>query len=94
MLDLEQAKQYLRIDGAEEDALITSLICMSTDLVEQILRKKLTEFEPVPETLNQAVLLAVATFYEDRQVGKNGLNMSGLIDVIRRMTFAYREEKW
>jgi len=92
MFELDEVKEYLRIDGDEENNLVTSLIIMATELVEDILRRKLTEFEQVPETVRQAVLLTVATFYENRQGGKEGLNTAELIDLIRRLTFAYRKE--
>lgn len=92
MFELDEVKEYLRIDGDEENNLVTSLIIMATELVEDILRRKLTEFEQIPETVRQAVLLTVATFYENRQGGKEGLNTAELIDLIRRLTFAYRKE--
>ena len=92
MFELDEVKAYLRIDGDEENNLVTSLILMATELVEDILRRKLTEFETIPETVRQAVLLTVATFYENRQGGKDGLNTAELIDLIRRLTFAYRKE--
>lgn len=92
MISLNDAKLFLRIDGDEEDTLVSSLLIMSTELVEGILRRKLSEFETVPETIRQAVLLAVGTLYENRQGGKDGLNTADLIDLIKRLTFAYRKE--
>jgi uncharacterized phage protein (predicted DNA packaging) len=94
MLTLNEVKLFLRLDGDEEDNLVSSLILMSTELVEGILRRKLTEFDPVPETIKQAILLAVATFYENRQGGKDGLNSADLIDLIKRLTFAHRKESF
>lgn len=92
MLELDEVKQYLRIDGDEENTLVTSLILMATEMVEDVLRRKMSDFEVVPETVRQAVLLTVATLYENRQGGEGGLKVSELIDLIRRMTFAYRKE--
>lgn len=92
MISLNDAKLFLRIDGDEEDNLVSSLLIMSTELVEGILRRKLSDFETVPETIRQAVLLAVGTLYENRQGGKDGLNTADLIDLIKRLTFAYRKE--
>jgi len=91
-ISLAEAKLFLRIDGDEEDNLVSSLIIMATELVEGILRRELSEFETVPETIRQSILLAVATFYENRQGGKDGLNSADLIDLIKRLTFAYRKE--
>lgn len=94
MITLTDAKLFLRIDGDEEDTLISSLLIMSTELVEGILRRKISEFETIPETIKQAVLLAVATLYENRQGGKDGLNTADLIYLIKRLTFAYRKERF
>lgn len=92
MISLNDAKLFLRIDGDEEDNLVSSLLIMSTELVEGIIRRKISDFETVPETIRQAVLLAVGTLYENRQGGKDGLNTADLIDLIKRLTFAYRKE--
>ena len=92
MISVDTAKEYLRIDSDDEDKLIASLIISSTEFVQSIMRKNLDEFDKIPETVNQAILLCVATFYENRQGGKDGLNTAELIDLIKRMTFAYRRE--
>ena len=92
MIDLADVKLYLRVDGDEEDGLIASLIAVGTEITEGVIRKKLTEFETLPESIKQAVMFATATLYENRQGGKNGLDMMTMIDVIKRMTFAYRQE--
>jgi len=92
MIDLADMKLYLRVDGDEEDSLIASLIAVGTEITEGVIRKKLTEFETLPESIKQAVMFSTATLYENRQGGKNGLDMMTMIDVIKRMTFAYRQE--
>jgi len=92
MIDLADMKLYLRVDGDEEDGLIASLIAVGTEITEGVIRKKLTEFETLPESIKQAVMFSTATLYENRQGGKNGLDMMTMIDVVKRMTFAYRQE--
>lgn len=95
MLTLEETKLYLRVDHDYEDSLIASYIATAQSLVEDILRKKLAEYETIPEIIKQAMLFVVATLYESRQVTSNGgINMKDLIDVVRRMLFAYRENRW
>lgn len=96
MLNLQETKEFLRVDGDEEDTLISALIVTSKELVEETLRRKLDEFEDVPETINQAMLIVAATLYEERQVsnGKDGVGMSNVLDLVRRMLFAYRKEKF
>ncbi len=94
MFTLEEVKLFLRIDNDEEDAVVSSLIVTSVELVEGVIRRSVAEFETVPETLHQACLFVIATLYENRQGGKNGLDMQGMLDVVKRLTFAYRKESF
>lgn len=94
VVSLAEAKLFLRVDGDTEDALITSLIATSEELCESVIREEMTSFRVVPETLKQAILFCVATLYEQRQGGKDGLDTAQMLDVVRRMTFAYRKESW
>ncbi len=94
MVTLDEAKQYLRIDNDEEDILLSSLIVTATELVEGVVRCKISEFDTIPETVRLAGLFIVATLYEQRQGGKEGLDMQDMLDVVKRMTFAHRKELW
>lgn len=97
MLELQSVKEFLRVDGDEEDNLISALIVMSKELVEETLRRKLDEFEDIPETVNQAMMIVVATLYEERQISKSdkqGVGMTDLFELVRKMLFAYRKEKF
>ena len=97
MLTLQEAKEFLRVDGDEEDGLIAGLIITARELVEETLRRKLSEFEDVPESVRQAMLIVVATLYEERQVSKNGkegVGITDVLDLVRKMLFAYRKEKF
>ncbi len=91
---ITKVKQYLRVDSDDDDIIINSLITVSQEMVQDVLRKKLEEFDPMPETILQAILFTIATLYENRQAGKEGLMMEGLIDIVRRMVSSYREDKW
>lgn len=94
MLNLAETKEFLRLDGDDEDTLVSSLIVTAKDLTEDIMRRKLDEFEEVPETVRQAMLILVATLYEERQItkDKSGLDITETLDLIRKMLFAYRKE--
>lgn len=96
MLELAETKEFLRVDGDAEDILISSLIVTAKELVENVLRKKLDEFEQVPETVRQAMLIIVGTLYEERQItkSKEGLDIKETLDLVRRMLFAYRQERF
>ena len=94
MLTLQETKDFLRLDGDDEDALVSSLILTAKELIEEVLRRKLTEFKEVPETVHQAMLIVVGTLYEERQVAKDksGVDIKETLDLVRRMLFAYRRE--
>ncbi len=94
MLTLQETKDFLRLDGDDEDALVSSLIVTAKELTEGVLRRKLTEFKEIPETVHQAMLIVVATLYEERQVAKDksGVDIKETLDLVRRMLFAYRRE--
>ena len=94
MLTLQETKDFLRLDGDDEDALVSSLIITAKELIEETLRYKLTEFEEIPETVHQAMLIVVGTLYEERQIAKDksGVDIKETLDLVRRMLFAYRKE--
>ena len=95
MLTLEESKLYLRVDSDDEDVLITSLIQTAKEMVEDILRYELTEFDTIPQTINQSMLYIVSTLYESRQVGNaNAIKMDELIETVRRMGEPYRKKVW
>lgn len=92
MITLQETKDFLRVDGDDEDALISSLIITAKALVEEVIRKKLEEIEETPEPVHQAMLIVVSTLYEERQISKDksGVDISETLDLVRRMLFAYR----
>ena len=92
MLTLQETKDFLRLDGDDEDALVSSLIVTAKELVEETLRYKLMEFEEIPETVHQAMLIVVGTLYEERQIAKDksGVDIKETLDLVRRMLFGYR----
>ena len=92
MITLQETKDFLRVDGDDEDALISSLIITAKALVEEVIRKKLEEIEETPEPVHQAMLIVVSTLYEERQISKDksGVDVSETLDLVRRMLFAYR----
>lgn len=90
ILSVEEVKLYLRVDGDEENTLITKFILTAEDLCEGILRYPLSEFEVLPETINQAVLYAVANMYEQRET----FDVKAVIETMTRLLFSYRRESW
>lgn len=96
MLELNEVKEFLRVDGGEEDTLITSLIATARELTEEVLRRPLSEFEEIPETVKTAMLILIATLFEERQISKSkaGIDISETLNLVRRMLFAYRKERF
>ena len=90
VLSLEEVKLYLKVDGDEDNTLITDLINAAEELCQDILRFPLSEFTEVPETVKQAVLYAVGNLYELREAA----DMKELIEFMTRLLFAYRREGW
>ena len=97
MLTLQETKHFLRVDTDEDDNLISSLILTGESLIEEIIRKPLSTYKQVPEPIKQATLIVVGTLYEERQITgnpKEGLAMDQVLDIIKKMLFAYREVKF
>lgn len=90
IISLEEVKLYLRIDGDEEDALISNFINVSQDLVQGILRVQLSELDPVPEIIKQAVMYSVANMYEKRE----NYDSKAVIQTMKNLLFQYRREEW
>lgn len=74
MIALDLVKTHLRVDGAEEDALIEGYIAAALSHVEQHCDRVLVEDSPVlPEQMTltkdvqQAVLLLVGHWYANRE---------------------------
>lgn len=90
IVSLEEAKMYLRVDGDEEDALITGFIETAEELCEGVLRYPLSEFEEIPDTVKLTVIYLVASMYEKRET----LDMKEALETASRLLFSYRKEGW
>ena len=99
MLSLEEVKLYLRVDGDEEDILITSFIETAVEICEDILRFPISQFEEIPPVVRQAILYCVANLYEKREgtyyyLKNEGGGISETINVMKLMLGNLREESW
>lgn len=83
MLTLDYVKEFLRIDHDSEDGYLSVLILLAKELCENYLRHELpTErIEPI----EQAQLLVVSHFYENR-------SGAPIPDTVYRLLDAYRNE--
>ncbi len=99
MLSLEEVKLYLRVDGDEEDALITSLIGTAKEICEQILRYPFEDFEKIPLTVKQAMLYCIANIYEKREGTYNysrydSGGVEKTIEIMKLILSNHRKERW
>lgn len=90
IVSLEEAKLFLRVDGDEENTLITQFVVSAEDICEGILRYSLSEFTIVPETVKQAVIYGVSNMYEHRE----NFDVKSVIETMTRLLFSYRRESW
>ncbi len=96
---LEEVKLYLRLDGDEEDTLITSLIFTAQEICQDILRYPLSEFEEIPAVVRQALLYCVANMYEKREGTHSTLKNAGgglreTVGVMKLILGNLRRESW
>ena len=99
VVTLEEAKLYLRVDGDEEDTLITSFILTAEEICEDILRFPISEFEEVPKLVRQAILYCIANMYEKREgsfyyLKNESGSISETIDVMKLILGNLRKESW
>ncbi len=87
---LEKTKEWLRVESNDEDALINSYILAAEDIITGILRFPISEFEVIPETVNQAMFYSIAEFYEKR----NELSIIELMETLKIFLAPYRRESW
>jgi uncharacterized phage protein (predicted DNA packaging) len=90
VVSLEEIKLYLRVDGDEENTLITNFIITAEEICEGLLRYPLSEFIIVPEIIKQTVLYAVSNMYEQRET----FEVKTVIETMTRLLFAHRRESW
>jgi len=85
LLNLDEVKEFLRIDTDAEDRLVDVLILLSKEMCENYMRKEMPE--PMPMSIKHASLIIIAHFYEKR-------DGEPVPSAVYRLLDAYREEKF
>lgn len=85
MVTVEEAKAYLRVDGSEEDELITRLIASADRLCKDVVREEKPE---ETAAFKMAVLFSVAYLYEHRE----DADYHNLLLTLRSLLFGERKE--
>ena len=87
MMTLAEVKNYLRVDHAEDDSLILSLMDTAKKLVKDVGRMDEQAFTVNEETTRQAMLYTISYLYENR----NNVDYHKLTLTLRSLLFAQRE---
>ncbi|MDE6835143.1 MAG: head-tail connector protein, partial [Ruminococcus sp.] len=84
---LSEAKNYLRVDGCEDDKLISDLLLTAKKLCMDVGRMNEEKFERNEDTTRTAMLFTVSYLYENR----NTADFHKLTLSLRSILFAQRE---
>lgn len=88
MVSLEEMKNYLRVDYADDDALIENMILAAEKQCMDIMRTDSTEDLAVAQNGKIAVMYTVAYLYEHREdADHHALNLT-----LRSLLFGSRKE--
>lgn len=87
MISLAEAKNYLRVDHNEDDALIQELLLTAKKLCMDVGRMSEEELEDNEDTTKTAMLFTVSYLYENR----NTADFKKLTLTLRSLLFAQRE---
>ena len=85
---LEKAKNYLRVDSSDDDALIKSLITTAETLVKETSRMSDEELAPYKEVVEIAELFTIAYLYEHREEA----DYKHLTETVKYLLFPIRKE--
>lgn len=90
IITLAEAKEYLRVDSDDEDALITTLMTAAQKLCEDVARLDTEDFESAGDVAKIAVLFALGYFYEHREDADHKaltLTLRSLLHGVRKAAF-------
>ena len=85
---LESAKNYLRVDTSDDDALIKGLITTAETLVRDTSRMSDEELAPYKEVVEIAELFTIAYLYEHREEADH----KNLTETVKYLLFPIRKE--
>ena len=85
---LESAKNYLRVDTSDDDALIKGLITTAETLVRDTSRLSDEELAPYEEIVEIAELFTIAYLYEHREEADH----KNLTETVKYLLFPIRKE--
>lgn len=90
IISLSEAKEYLRIDTDDENALIENLLNSAINLCCDVSRLEVEEFEAAGDIARVAVLFTLGYFFEHREEA----NYSELVLRLRSILFGIRRQEF
>lgn len=92
----QDVQQHLNLPGTADEVVVTRLIAAATDWLESQLGYKIAVKYPtaVPPALNQAVLMMVGHWYENREASLVGVNAQALPMSVSDIVNDYRNWTW
>jgi hypothetical protein len=85
---LESAKNYLRVDSSDDDALIKGLITTAESIVRDVARLSDEELIPYTDIVEIAELFTIAYLYEHREEADH----KSLTETVKYLLFPIRKE--
>lgn len=87
IVTLAEAKNYLRVDGTDEDALIENLMAAAQKQCEDVARMETEEFESAGEVAKIATLFTLGYLFEHREEADH----KALNSTLRSLLFGLRK---
>jgi len=88
VVTLEEIKQYVRIDSADEDELLLALSGTAESICKYFLRFSFDPGAEVPDPVRTAVLYGISYLYENREQA----DFKDLVLTLKCMLFGQRDE--
>ena len=90
IVTIAEAKEYLRVDTDDEDALLETLIKAAEQLCCDVARLEVEEYESAGEVAKVAVLYTLGNFYQNREENDHKeltLRLRSLLEGVRKAAF-------
>lgn len=92
-VSLDLAKAHMKIDGSDEDELITLYIDAAETWAGNYIGHSVADLDPVPADVKLAILKLVAFYYEVRSLATYGISVDMAPQGVTAILDSYRE-RW